>query len=65
VPDLLIRLVKDRDSSVRFAAVEAAIAHGDGRLIIPLQQAIDSAKTSPGTREYALAAIAAISARES
>jgi hypothetical protein len=64
VPDLLVRLVKDRDSSVRFAAVTAAIEHGDARSLPALQHISEAAKTSLGTRQFALDAIEAIAVRE-
>ncbi len=64
VPDLLVRLVKDRDSSVRFAAVEAAIEHGDVRSLPALQHISALPRTPLGTREYALDAVEAIAVRE-
>ncbi|WP_446215741.1 HEAT repeat domain-containing protein [Micromonospora sp. IBHARD004] len=64
VPDLLVRLVKDRDSSVRFAAVTAAIEHGDARSLPALQHISEAVKTALGTREFALDAIEAIAVRE-
>ncbi len=64
VPDLLVRLVKDRDSSVRFAAVEAAIEYGDARVVPALQQIAEAGKAPTGTREYAADAIEAIAVRE-
>jgi hypothetical protein len=64
VPDLLVRLVKDRDSSVGFAAVTAAIEHGDARSLPALQHISEAAKTALGTREFALDAIEAIAVRE-
>ena len=48
VPDLLVRLVKDRDSSVSFAAVTAAIEHGDARALPALQHISEAAKTHLG-----------------
>jgi hypothetical protein len=64
VPDLLVRLVKDRDSSVRFTAVTAAIEHGDARSLPALQHISEAAKTPLGTRQFALDAIEAIAVRE-
>jgi hypothetical protein len=64
VPDLLVRLVKDRDSSVSFAAVAAAIEHGDARSLPALQHISAAAKTHLGTREFALDAIEAIAVRD-
>ncbi|WP_203907765.1 hypothetical protein [Rhizocola hellebori] len=64
VPGLLARLVKDRDSSVRFAAVTAAIEHGDARCMPALQHVSEAAKTPWGTRQFALDAIEAIASRE-
>jgi hypothetical protein len=64
VPDLLVRLVKDRDSSVRFAAVEAAIEYGDARVVPALRQIAEAGKTPAGTREFAADAIEAIAIRE-
>jgi hypothetical protein len=46
VPDLLVRLVKDRDSSVSFAAVTAAIEHGDARSLPAIQHISATAKTA-------------------
>jgi HEAT repeat protein len=64
VPDLLVRLVKDRASSVRFAAVNAAIGLGDARVVPALRRLTQSSSTPPGTRAAALDAINAITARE-
>jgi biotin carboxyl carrier protein len=64
VPDLLVRLVKDRDSSVSFAAVTAAIEQGDARSLPALQHISEAAKAAPGTRQFALDAIEAIAVRE-
>jgi phosphatidylserine decarboxylase len=64
VPDLLVRLVKDRDSSVSFAAVTAAIEHGDARSLPALQHISEAAKTPLGTRQFARDAIEAIAVRE-
>jgi hypothetical protein len=64
VPDLLVRLVTDRASSVRFAAVEAAEERGDMRLVPALRRLAQASKTPPGTRTAASAAISAILARE-
>ena len=64
VPDLLIRLVKDRDSSVSFTAVTAAIEHGDARSLPALQHISEAAKTPLGTRQFALDAIEAIAVRD-
>ena len=64
VPDLLVNLVKDRDSSVRFTAVLSAIDHGDLRLLPRLRHIAEGARTPPGERELALDAIEAIALRE-
>jgi HEAT repeats len=64
VPDLLVRLVKDRDSSVRFAAVKAAVELGDARVMPALRRLAQASRTPPGTRAGALDAIKAIIARE-
>jgi HEAT repeats len=64
VPDLLVRLVKDRDSSVRFASVKAAVELGDARLVPALRRLAQASRTPPGTRAEALDAIKAIIARE-
>jgi hypothetical protein len=63
VPDLLIRLVNDRDSSVRFAAVTAAVTHGDARLLPALRRIAAAERTPAGTRARAEDAIAAIGRR--
>ena len=64
VPDLLVRLVKDRDWSVRFAAVQAGIDRGDVRLVPALRRLAQASRTPPGTRAAAFDAIKSIIARE-
>jgi HEAT repeats len=64
VPDVLVRLVKDRSSSVRHAALVAAVKHGDARLIPILQHIANAPKTPPGSRSQALDAIKRITARK-
>jgi HEAT repeats len=64
VPDLLVRLLTDRDSSVRFAAVKAAVEFGDARVVPALHRLAQASRTPPGTRAGALDAIKAIIARE-
>jgi len=63
VADLLLRLVKDRDFSVRLAAVRAAVQHGDARLLPALRDTAQAAGTPAGTRQIADAAIEAITRR--
>ena len=64
VPGLLVRLVRDRDWSVRFAAVKAAVEFGDARVVPALHRLAQASSTPPGTRAGALDAIKAIIARE-
>ncbi|WP_020522226.1 HEAT repeat domain-containing protein [Catelliglobosispora koreensis] len=63
LPDLLVALVKDRDSLVRSSATDTAIGFGDPRLLPILRQIATAERTPPGTRESALDAIEAIVVR--
>lgn len=63
LPELLIRLVKDRAPAVRQAAVEAAAEHGDARLLPELRRTVRAEKTPAEIRSRAAQAIAAIVAR--
>jgi hypothetical protein len=59
IPDLLVGLVKDRDPAVRFAAMEAAVHHGDARLLPALHKLAQAGKPNAGCARLAIEAIAA------
>jgi hypothetical protein len=62
--DVLLTLVRDRDSLTRYTAVNAAIGYGDARLIEPLRTIARADRTELGTRNEAWDAIEAIAHRE-
>lgn len=64
LPDLLLKLMRDRSGTVRDRAVRAAIDSGDARLLPALRRVASEERTYPGVRDAAYDAIEAIVTRE-